>query len=133
VPHLDQLAVKTIATGTRFIAEMQPPSVGGQLLSQFTDVIGTMRHRPPVADFAAAFALCNRDRNRGLVNIKPNERAILHVVSPPFLRLGASQSDATLERRMPRERPPDQSADTAIMGSKGKALQTGKQSTHAPA
>jgi len=28
------------------------------------------------------------------------------VVSLPFLRLGAGQSGATLERRMPRERPP---------------------------
>ncbi len=40
------------------------------------------------------------------------------MVSPPFLRLGAGPSGATLERRMPRERPPNQSAHTAIMGSK---------------
>jgi len=41
------------------------------------------------------------------------------MVSPPFLRLGARQPGATLERRMPRERPPTQSVHTAIMGSKG--------------
>lgn len=40
------------------------------------------------------------------------------MVSPPFLRLGARQPGATLERRMPRERPPTQSVHTAIMGSK---------------
>jgi len=40
------------------------------------------------------------------------------MVSPPFLRLGTGPSGATLERRMPRERPPNQSAHTAIMGSR---------------
>ena len=82
MPHLDQLAVKTIATGTRFIAEMQPSPAGRQLLGQLANVIGTMRHRSPMADLAASFALCNRDRDRRLVNIKPDERAILHLVLP---------------------------------------------------
>jgi putative transposase len=40
------------------------------------------------------------------------------MVSPPFLRLGTSQSGATLERRMPWERPLTQSAHCPIMGSK---------------
>ena len=39
------------------------------------------------------------------------------MVSPPFLRLGTGPSGATLEQRMPRERLPNQSAHTAIMGS----------------
>lgn len=34
------------------------------------------------------------------------------------LRLGTSQSGATLERRMPRERPPTHSAHTEIMGAR---------------
>ena len=42
----------------------------------------------------------------------------LQSVSPPFLRLGARQPGATLERRMLRERPPTQSVHTAIMESK---------------
>lgn len=71
-----------------------------------------------MAHFAPALTLCDGDGNHGLVDIKSDECAILHVVSPPFLRLGASLSGATLERRMPRERPPNQSAHTAIMGSK---------------
>jgi hypothetical protein len=37
------------------------------------------------------------------------------------LRLCASQPGETLERRMPRERPLTQSAQNAIMGSKGYA------------
>jgi hypothetical protein len=41
----------------------------------------------------------------------------LRVFQVGLLRLAASQSDATLERRMPRERPPTQSAHSAIMGS----------------
>lgn len=117
MPQLDQLAVKTIAAGTRIIAEMQPLPAGSRLLSQFADVIRTMRHRSPVVDLATPLAVRNRDRDRRLVDIKPDEHTILHVVSPPFLRLGASQSDATLERRMPRERPQTQLAHTAIMGS----------------
>ncbi len=40
-------------------------------------------------------------------------------VSLPFLRLCTGQSGAPLERRMPREGPPSQSALTAIMRSKG--------------
>lgn len=71
-----------------------------------------------MAHFAPAFTLRDRDGDRRLVDIKPDECAILHVVPPPFLRLGASLSGATLERRMPRERPPNQSTHTAIIGSK---------------
>lgn len=103
---------------------MQPRPTGRQLLNQFADMVRTMWHRPPVADLATLLALRNRDRDSRLVDIKPDEHAILHVVSPPFLRLGASQSDATLERRMPRERPQTQSAHTAIMGSRDGRLAT---------
>jgi len=66
-----------------------------------------------------------QDRYRRLMDIQPDESAILHLVSPPFLRLGTGQSGATLERRMPRERPPNQSAHTAIIGSKLEHLSRG--------
>lgn len=39
-----------------------------------------------------------------LKDIQPDGCAIMYVVFFPFLRLGAGQSAATLERRMPRER-----------------------------
>lgn len=97
---------------------MQPRSTGLQLLDQFADVIRLVRHRPQVANLAAPLTLCNRDRNRRLVDIQSDEHAILHLVSPPFLRLGAGQSGATLERKMPREMPQAQSTHSAIMGSK---------------
>ncbi len=70
-----------------------------------------------MADLPATLPLRDRDRNRRHVNIQSNERVIIDFASPPFLRLGASQSGATLERRMPRERPPTQSVHTAIMAS----------------
>lgn len=100
------------------IAEMQLRPACRQFLNQFAHLIGPVWHRSQVADFTAPLALRNRHRNRRLADIQPDERAILHVVSPPFLRLGARQPGATLERRMPRERPLTQSAHNAIMGSK---------------
>jgi len=59
------------------------------------------------------------DVNRRLVYIQPNDPAILYFLSTLFLGNDTRQSGATLARRMPREKPPDQSAHTAIMGSKG--------------
>jgi hypothetical protein len=118
VPHLDKLAMQAVAAGTRFIAEMQLRSASGQLLHQLADMIGPVRHRPQVADLTTALALRTCDRDRRLVDIQPDERAILHSVSPPFLRLGTRQSGETLERRVPRERSQTQSAHTAIMGSR---------------
>lgn len=114
----DQLAVQTIAAWTSLIAKIQTRSVNTQFLDQLADVVRTIWDRSPMAHFASALTLSAGDGNRGLADIKSDECAILHVVSPPFLRLGASLSGATLERRMPRERPPNQSAHTAIMGSK---------------
>src|SRR5690554_4282877 len=81
-------------------------------------MICPMRHLAPVANLAAALTARNRNRYRRLMDIQPDERAILHMVSPPFVRLGTGPSGATLECRMPRERPPNQSAQAAIMGSK---------------
>ena len=69
-------------------------------------------------DLATSLTLRQSNRNCRLVDIQPDEDAILHLVSPPFLRLGTSQPGATLERRMPRERPPTQLAYHPIMGSK---------------
>jgi hypothetical protein len=110
--------MKAIAAWPCFIAEMQPPSVRRQSFDQLPDMIRAVRNRAPVANFTPAFAVRYRDRNRCLMNIQPDEHAILHVVSPPFLRLGTSQSGATLERRMPRERPQTQSPHFAIIGSR---------------
>ncbi|MFN4129015.1 MAG: hypothetical protein ACK4GC_04260 [Paracoccaceae bacterium] len=110
MPHLDALAMQAIAARPCFIEKVQSRSASRQLLYQLADVIGTIGNRSPVADLAAT--------NRRLVDIKPDERAILHVVSPLFLRLGTRQPGAILERKMPREGPPTQSAHTAIMGSK---------------
>jgi hypothetical protein len=84
-----------------------------------------MGNRPQMPHLTSAFSLRDGDRNRCLVDIQPDEPAVLHVVSPPFPRPGASQSGETLERRMPRERPPAQSTQDAIMGSKGYATPVG--------
>ena len=67
---------------------------------------------------ATTLFLRSRNGDRRLVDSQPDEHAILHMVSPPFLRLGTSQSGATLEWRMPWERPLTQSAHCPIMGSK---------------
>lgn len=74
-----------------------------------------------MAHLAPTLTPRDRDGYRCLMEIQPDEYAILHLVSPPFLRLGTSQSGAILERRMPRERSPTQSIYMAIMGSKAEA------------
>jgi hypothetical protein len=66
------------------MAEMQPRSASREFLDQLAHMIGPVRHRPLVADLATAFALRNRNRDRRLVDIKSDERAALHVVSPQF-------------------------------------------------
>ncbi|ASP23332.1 hypothetical protein ANTHELSMS3_04944 (plasmid) [Antarctobacter heliothermus] len=73
-------------------------------------MIGLVRDWSPVAHFATTRVLRDLEGDGRLMDIQSNEYVILDVFSPPFLRLGASQSGATLERRMPRERPPTQSA-----------------------
>ena len=117
VAQLHDLPVKAITARPGLIAEMEPTAAHAQRLHQLADMIRAVRNCPPVADLTATLPLCDRDRNRRLVDIQPYERAILYLVSPPFLKLGTSQSGATLERRMPLERPLTQSAHTAIMAS----------------
>uniref|UniRef100_A4WY29 Uncharacterized protein n=1 Tax=Cereibacter sphaeroides (strain ATCC 17025 / ATH 2.4.3) TaxID=349102 RepID=A4WY29_CERS5 len=78
-------------------ASLEPPSVAARLLGRPADVIGPVRDRAPVPDLAPAFSLRNSHRDRRLVDIQPDERAVLHAVSPPFSRLGTSPSGATLE------------------------------------
>ena len=92
-----------------------------QLLCQRADRIGPVRHRSPVADLTAALALRSCGRDRRLMDIQPDEPAVLHPVSAPVLRLGTRQPGATPERRMPQERPLPRSVHTAIMGSEGSA------------
>lgn len=116
VPHLDKLAVQAITARPHFIVEMQSTSACGQFLNQLSNMIRPVRNRAPVADLAAALSARNRNRYRRFMDIQPDERATLHMVSPPFLRLGTGPSGATLECRMPWERPPSQSAQDAIMG-----------------
>ncbi|MBK5926682.1 hypothetical protein CCR87_04860 [Rhodobaculum claviforme] len=77
MPHLHKMALQAIPAGTRLIAEMQPTPACGHLVHQFADMIGTVRHRAPLADLTAALAARNRDRERRLVDIQPDERAIL--------------------------------------------------------
>ena len=129
VPEVGQLAMQAIAAGPGFIAEVQSAPVGAQLLGQLADMVGAVGERAPVADLTAPFSPCNGHRNRRLVDIQPDEHAILHLVSPPFLRLGASQSGATLERRMPREGPPTQSANSPIMRSRSDQVAASVQPT----
>ena len=45
-------------------------------------MIGPVRNRPPVVDLTATFPPRNRQRNRRLVDIPPDERAYLHALSP---------------------------------------------------
>jgi transposase InsO family protein len=97
---------------------MKATPVHAQLLHQLADMIRVVLNCAVVADLLTTLTLCDRDRNRRLVDIQSDEPIIMCLVSPAFLRLGTSQSGATLERKMPRERPPNQSAHTAIMGSK---------------
>lgn len=106
MPHLDKVPVKTIAAGPSLIAEVKPSSACRQLLHQLTDLIWTVWHGYPVPNFIATRALGNANGYRCLMDVQPDKRAMFHPVSPPFLRIGASQSGATLEQRMPRERPP---------------------------
>jgi hypothetical protein len=119
VAHLGELPVQAIAARPCLITRTQPAAFNCQLLHQLADVIRAVRNYPQMADLAATFALRDRHRYRRLVDIQPDERAILHVVSPPFLRLCARQPGATLERGIPWERPPTQSVQSPIMGSGG--------------
>ena len=97
MPQFNKLTVKTIPTRPRLVTEMQSTSRCGQLLHQLADMIGPVQNRAPVANLTATFPPRNRDRNRRLVDIQPDERATLHLVSPPFLRHGTRPSGATLE------------------------------------
>lgn len=85
---------------------MELVTAGTQFLDKLPKMVGAMRDCAEVTDLAASNAFGNRNRNRRLVDIQSDERAILHLVSPPLLRLGTGSSGATLAFRMPWERPP---------------------------
>jgi hypothetical protein len=84
MPHLDELAAQAITARPCLIAEMQARSASRQPLYQLANVIGPVGNRSPVPNLTASLTLRNRNRNRRLVDIQPDERATLHVVSPPF-------------------------------------------------
>ncbi|UIJ32834.1 hypothetical protein LV780_17130 [Cereibacter azotoformans] len=88
MPEFGQLAMEAMAARPRLVAEMEPPSVAAQLLGRPADVIGPVLDRAPVPDLAPAFSLRYSHRDRRLVDIQPDERAVLHAVSPSFSRLG---------------------------------------------
>ena len=52
---------------------------------------------------ASTHSICDGNRDRCLVDIQSDKHGILYMVAPSFLRLGTGQSDATLDRRMPKE------------------------------
>ena len=106
-------------TTTRF-----GPTARSDITSRSTSIIpvappachrneGRKLQNPAVQGWVPEHKPANSRNDRGT----GGEQLILHMVSPPFLRLGTSQSGATLERRMPWERPLTQSAHSAIMGS----------------
>jgi hypothetical protein len=86
MPHLDNLAMEAIVARSSLIAEMQLRPACRQFLNQFAYLVGPVRHRSLVTDFTAPFALRYRHRDRRLVDIQPDKRDILHVVSPPFFK-----------------------------------------------
>ena len=94
VTQLDKLSIQAVAAWPGCAAEMKPPPVPRQSFDQLANMIGAVRERAPGANLAPTLALRHRNRCRRLVDSQPDEQAILHAVSPPFLRLGASQSDA---------------------------------------
>ncbi len=97
VPEIGQLPVEAIAAGPGFVAEVKLTPATTQLLGQPADVVGAVVDRAPVAKLTAPLFPCDGDRDRRLVDVQPNKDDILHAVSPPFLRLGASPSGEILE------------------------------------
>jgi hypothetical protein len=99
------------------MAEMQTRFASRQRLNPLADRVGPVRHHSKVAQLTAAPALrcCGRDRR--LVDIQPDEPAVLHPVSLPFWRRGTRQPGATPETGMPPERPLTQPDQNALMGS----------------
>lgn len=115
---LTRTGTASVAAGTSLKEEVPPRSACGQLLHQLADLVWPVRHGSPMRNLIATRALCNSNGNRCLVDVRPDKRAMFHSVSPPFRRRGASQSGATLERRIPLERPPTWSAPPEITGAK---------------
>jgi hypothetical protein len=69
-----------------------------------------MRDRAYRPYLATPTALGHGNRHRCLVDIQPNENAIVHQARPPCLRLGTGPVGATLDQDMPQGGPPDFSA-----------------------
>ena len=71
-----KLAVQAIATWSSFIAEMQAKPISTQLLDQLPDVVRAVWNCPPAADLAATLPLCDRERYRRLMDIRPLTRSV---------------------------------------------------------
>ncbi|OJF92803.1 hypothetical protein AX760_22215 [Pararhizobium antarcticum] len=76
---------------------MKQTPIVPELVGKLADMIGSVRDCAPMPHFADPVAWRNRQRNCRLVDIQPDKHDILHLVSAPFVRLGASQSGETLE------------------------------------
>jgi hypothetical protein len=96
VARFAELPVQAVAARSGLMADMKPAPIAPKLVGKLADMIGAVRDCAPVPHFTAPLALRKRHRNRGLMDIQPDKHDILQLVSPPFLRLGASQSGATL-------------------------------------
>jgi len=97
VAKFGELPVQAVAARTGLMADMKLTPIAPKLVGKLADMIGAVRKRAPVPHFAASLALRKRHRNRRLMDIQPDKHDIMQLVSPPFLRLGASQSGATLD------------------------------------
>ena len=86
-------------------------------LDHLLNLVGAVGYHAPAEHFSSPLPVGYRHLDRCFIDIQPDKHATLHSVSPPFLRLGTGQPGATLERRMPQERPLTQSAQ-ANMGSR---------------
>jgi hypothetical protein len=82
--------VKAITARASFVTEQKPLPVRRQSLRQLPDVVGAIRDRSPMSHFTAARPASDCHRNCCFVDVQSDERAIMCLVSPPFLRLGAS-------------------------------------------
>ena len=80
--------MKSITTGARLIAKMQPLPVPTQTSHQFDQDVGAVLNHPIISDIAASPILGYRYRYRRLVHIQSDAtRATFHLARLPCMRL----------------------------------------------